>query len=1198
MKKLIRIFTLICVFTALLTVTTFAAAKPGRFVTNKATNNYTVSGDGASIYVGDNFNIYAEAQQSGGNWLNWSTKWDNGYTISPSGIIQYQGTDGKFKALAAGNVTLSVNNANMIGSTTITIRMAASSVTINETIPSSSSSPQMTGTKFQLTANVLPANVTTKGVTWSSSNNSVATVNSSTGEVTCVSDGVVTITAAAKETPTVKATRTFYVFSEPPVIQEEVKSGIADHNRPGDTFNLTFQGPPEVTWLSSNNNVATVDTVTGAVTCVSEGKVTITAKSKLSPFKTDTRTFFVYNDGVRDDFIVEDDTLTINKADRLTNYAITQLDPLVKSGIKHIVLNKDATTYTVDFPALADADKLQNVNKVTYNCNTNAIQELVSQASKIDIYVNVNGLPSFGTYPAMIYDRIRDVRFNGTAFTTIWSINDWNISGDVYFADTLTDITLATTKALVGRTGETKSKVYLNDASNRLTKLAYTSTVPLFKNFDISEMRFGKKLSVITGTPKNMIFECEGTVTLLEDTYAANWANANFNSMLPFVISKQVPPSAITLNRTTLTITPGSTFQLVATVYPTGATDKEVTWESSNPEVGTIDADGKFTAIADGVTDIVALTSAGQAATCKITVKETKYVDRINVSSTVTVAVDETRNLDAVALPADADDLSLGYVSADPTIVSVNTAGVLTGNKEGKTNITITAKGKPTVTAVVEVTVTPKKVTAPVGITVNAPAGYTSQKVPITITTTGSVKYIQLPNGNIVNATTFTYYATQNGSYSFTAVGELGDQATAKQIITTMDKINPIITINSTITDTETVYEINVIDTDSGFKSLTLPDKSVITSLPYTYHQTESGTVTITASDNANNISTKELTRGQISIPGTSSTTFIAYEGIPKEWTNQPANIQVAAFNPVDGVDLAIGPATAPKMKMFSMFSAPELSKTAVFKDVTVTENSTVPVTVTSVDGANQVIPLVIDKIDTTPPEATYTVDNGLVTVVATDSQSGVREVINPAGEVADTFTAEFDGTYRFMLMDNADNITPFDVVVTMGAEPPVPILPPAELTESGTQSVEIIGTVMPEGSGSSTLLSVVIPTSLDFVIDADRKFIGADYTFKNTGTSNAVISITEVTPLDGTTTQIVTPNKYADWTSLDKDATRNFIALLLGDVSLHAPAELTKLPAGSTKYLTLSGKYGHAWDNVASLLLKYKVSLHITTTP
>lgn len=81
----------------------------------------------------------------------------------------------------------------------------------------------------------------------------------------------------------------------------------------------------------------------------------------------------------------------------------------------------------------------------------------------------------------------------------------------------------------------------------------------------------------------------------------------------------KLDPSSVTLNKTTLTLEPGKTETLTATVLPSDASDKTVTWTSSNTSAATV-SDGTVTAIAPGTATITATTVNGKTATCDVTV--------------------------------------------------------------------------------------------------------------------------------------------------------------------------------------------------------------------------------------------------------------------------------------------------------------------------------------------------------------------------------------------------------------------------------------------------------------------------------------------------------------------------------------------------------------------------------------------------
>ncbi|MCR5282179.1 MAG: Ig-like domain-containing protein [Lachnospiraceae bacterium] len=88
----------------------------------------------------------------------------------------------------------------------------------------------------------------------------------------------------------------------------------------------------------------------------------------------------------------------------------------------------------------------------------------------------------------------------------------------------------------------------------------------------------------------------------------------------PAGASSEVAVTGITLNKTTLSLTKGASETLTATVAPSDATDKTVTWTSDKPAVATV-KDGKVTAVAAGKATITA--KAGEkTAVCEVTVTE------------------------------------------------------------------------------------------------------------------------------------------------------------------------------------------------------------------------------------------------------------------------------------------------------------------------------------------------------------------------------------------------------------------------------------------------------------------------------------------------------------------------------------------------------------------------------------------------
>ncbi|SDB25488.1 PASTA domain, binds beta-lactams, partial [Ruminococcaceae bacterium FB2012] len=111
--------------------------------------------------------------------------------------------------------------------------------------------------------------------------------------------------------------------------------------------------------------------------------------------------------------------------------------------------------------------------------------------------------------------------------------------------------------------------------------------------------------------------------------------------------TKQTDPliiyaDSISLDKTSLTLDVGETAKLTATVLPSNATDKSLTWSSSNTSVATVSG-GTVTAKGAGSATITVRTTNGKTATCAVTVKPTgpKIVKSGSCGQNVNYTLDE-----------------------------------------------------------------------------------------------------------------------------------------------------------------------------------------------------------------------------------------------------------------------------------------------------------------------------------------------------------------------------------------------------------------------------------------------------------------------------------------------------------------------------------------------------------------------------
>ena len=113
----------------------------------------------------------------------------------------------------------------------------------------------------------------TSGGSWSSSNTSIATVNSSTGVVTVLSAGTIDIVYTVTGPCNTVSASTMLTVN--PNVSAGVVSGVTSLSV-GATALYTSTGTAGGSWSSTNNGIATVNPSTGLVTAVSAGTTNIT----------------------------------------------------------------------------------------------------------------------------------------------------------------------------------------------------------------------------------------------------------------------------------------------------------------------------------------------------------------------------------------------------------------------------------------------------------------------------------------------------------------------------------------------------------------------------------------------------------------------------------------------------------------------------------------------------------------------------------------------------------------------------------------------------------------------------------------------------------------------------------------------------------------------------------------------------------
>jgi uncharacterized protein YjdB len=162
--------------------------------------------------------------------------------------------------------------------------------------------------------------------------------------------------------------------------------------------------------------------------------------------------------------------------------------------------------------------------------------------------------------------------------------------------------------------------------------------------------------------------------------------------------SDDVSVSGISLNKTSLTLLKGKTDSLVVTFTPDDASNKVVTWSSSDDNIVKVTQSGKITAVAAGTATITATSVDGQfKVNCVVTVK-VNVSGLILSSSSLTLERGTTQTLSCQIEPEDATEKTIVWSSSDESVAKVDQDGNITALKGGCSDI-IAATSDGTITA-------------------------------------------------------------------------------------------------------------------------------------------------------------------------------------------------------------------------------------------------------------------------------------------------------------------------------------------------------------------------------------------------------------------------------------------------------------------------------------------------------------------
>jgi uncharacterized protein YjdB/type II secretory pathway pseudopilin PulG len=626
------------------------------------------------------------------------------------------------------------------------------------------------GSTVALTATVLPVVANNRNVTWSSSDPSVATVNS-VGLVSGVAGGNATITVTTEDggfTATCDVT-----VNVPCTGVTLIPSSVTISK--GSTYTLMWTVAPSdvsnanVTWSSSNTSIATISG--GVITAVAKGTATITVRTVDGGFtSTCAVTVNVACTGVT----LNQSSITVNKGSTYTliatvlpadvsNASVTWSSSntsiaTVNNGVVTAVAKGAATitVRTVDGGYTATCAVTVNVpctgvtlapSSVTFNKgSTYTLMWTVAPADASNTNVTWS---SSNTSIATVNNGVVTGVAKGTATITVRTVDGgFTATSTMTVNVPCTGVTLNQSSITINR-GSTYTliaTVLPADVSN--ASVTWSSS-----NTGIATVNNGVVTAVAKGSATI-------TVRTVDGGFTANCT-----------VTVNVPCTGVNLTPATITINKNTTTTLTATVSPADASNISVTWSSSNTGIATVN-NGVVTAVAKGTATITVRTvDGGFTDTCVVTVNVPCTGVSLNPTS-VTIGRGSTSTLTATVAPADVSNASVTWSSSNTSIATVNSSGVVTAVAKGTATITVrTVDGGFTATCAVTVNVRVS------GVTLNTNSVTIEQDATPTYTLTATVTPADADNLSIT-------WSSSNASVASVSNGVVTAESGGTAIIT------------------------------------------------------------------------------------------------------------------------------------------------------------------------------------------------------------------------------------------------------------------------------------------------------------------------------------------------------------------------------------------------------------------------------
>ncbi len=631
---------------------------------------------------------------------------------------------GKKKGTATITAIQEVNGVKKYATCVVSVNEPVQSITLYPTEQQIDK-----GAQYPLVLTFTPNKPDNTEVLWVSSDTNIVKV-SDTGVITGVGGGDATVSVITLDGIKVASCK---VHVRVPVTGITLSKQKVEVSMSMENYQLSYTITPSgagvdrnVTWSSSNEQVLKVNQ-NGFVTFVNPGKATVICQT------IDTGTdgtnliatceFFINEPVISVGLDYTDVTLKIGDTFRLTaevlptnandksvtwissNESVIKVDAnglltAVGSGSAAVLVQSNDSGVT----AMCNVSVYQPVEKVTMNRNQ------ISVRKGTVFWLNAVAGPDNAVNKTIIWSSSdkRIATVDNSGMVTTLQPGECNIIATSQDTGVFATCVLTVTEPVTGITlNYTENTIYAGE------KFVLIPTVTPLDADDKSVTYVSSDASVATVDEKGIVTGVKGGSCIILVTTKERGLIASCKvTVYEFVTSVKIGETPRNINQ-------GASRSLTVTVTPDSATNRGVTWSSSNTSVLTVNQRGIVTAVGYGTATITATASDGSGIfdTCIIT--SIRPVQSITVSpSYVTLMEGSSQAVTATITPNNATIKDLDWSSSDESIAKVDYNGEITGVKSGICYVYAKSTDGNNIVGTVKVTVKPA--VPATGITINS----------------------------------------------------------------------------------------------------------------------------------------------------------------------------------------------------------------------------------------------------------------------------------------------------------------------------------------------------------------------------------------------------------------------------------------------------------------------------------------------